>query len=186
MKEVLDLRTTTEVMAQNASPTLRASKELYNLATADTNDLRGKKWYRLIGEDTPDEFVGVAKFDYSYMNTPVLHLTEMKLIRAESLGELNTNLSQGEMDINDIRQRAGLDPITVISGTQLINATHAERRLEMVFEGDRVHQLKRQAVQGDVTEIRDAPWDCPGMVIQFPNSEGTIQGFIFNPEGGCN
>ena len=43
----------------NASPTLRASKELYNAATADTNDLRGQKWYRLIGADTPDEFVGV-------------------------------------------------------------------------------------------------------------------------------
>ena len=56
----------------------------------------------------------------------------------------------------------------------------------MVFEGDRVHQLKRQAVNGDVTEIRDSPWDCAGMVIQFPNSEGTVQGFIFNPEGGCN
>ena len=170
----------------NASPTLRASKELYNAATADTNDLRGQKWYRLIGADTPDEFVGVAKFDFSYINVPVLHLTEMKLIRAETLGELNTNLSQGESDINDIRARAGLNALSIISGTQLKDAAHLERRLEMVFEGDRVHQLKRQAVNGDVTEIRDSPWDCAGMVIQFPNSEGTVQGFIFNPEGGCN
>lgn len=170
----------------NASPTLRASKELYDLATADTNDLRGKKWYRVIGADTPDEFIGVAKFDYSYINTPVLHLTEMKLIRAEALGELNTNLSEGETDINDIRARAGLAPLSIVSGSQLTTAAHAERRLEMVFEGDRVHQLKRQAIEGDVTEIRDAPWDCAGLVIQFPNSEGTVQGFIFNPEGGCN
>lgn len=170
----------------NASPTLRASNELYTLATADTNDLRGKQWYRVIGEDTPEEFIGVAKFDFSYMNVPVLHLTEMKLIRAEAIGELNGNLTEGEADVNDIRARAGLDPISIVSGTQLVNATHAERRLEMVFEGDRVHQLKRRGVEGDVTEIRDAPWDCPGMVIQFPNSEGTVQGFIFNPEGGCN
>ena len=170
----------------NASPTLRASKELYNLATADTNDLRGQQWYRVIGKDTPDEFIGVAKFDFSYINVPVLHLTEMKLIRAEALGELNTNLSQGEADINDIRMRAGVAPLSIVSSSQLTDAAHAERRLEMVFEGDRVHQLKRQAVNGDVTEIRDSPWDCAGMVIQFPNSEGTVQGFIFNPEGGCN
>ena len=170
----------------NASPTLRASKELYNLATADTNDLRGQQWYRVIGKDTPDEFIGVAKFDFSYINVPVLHLTEMKLIRAEALGELNTNLSQGEADINDIRMRAGVAPLSIVSSSQLKDAAHAERRLEMVFEGDRVHQLKRQAVNGDVTEIRDSPWDCAGMVIQFPNSEGTVQGFIFNPEGGCN
>lgn len=170
----------------NASPTLRASRELYDFATADTNDLRGQKWYRVIGADTPDEFIGVAKFDFAFMNVPVLHLTDMKLIRAEAIGELNGNLTEGAADLNEIRQRAGLEPLNIVSGTQLVDATHAERRLEMVFEGDRVHQLKRQAVQGDVTEIRDAPWDCPGMVIQFPNSEGTIQGFIFNPEGGCN
>ena len=170
----------------NASPTLRASRELYDLATADTNDLRGQQWYRVIGEDTPDEFIGVAKFDYSYINVPVLHLTEMKLIRAESLGELNTNLSQGETDLNDLRTRAGIDLLSIASGSQLVNASHLERRLEMVFEGDRVHQLKRRGVNGHITEIRNSPWDCAGMVIQFPNSEGTVQGFIFNPEGGCN
>jgi hypothetical protein len=117
---------------------------------------------------------------------PYLHLTEMKLIRAEAAGELNQNISVGEQDLNDLRTRANLGPLNIISGTQLVAATHVERRLEMVFEGDREHQLKRQAIYGNVTEIRGAPWDCNGMMIQFPNSEGTVQGFIFNPEGGCN
>lgn len=170
----------------NSSPTLRASAELYQLATADSNDLRGQQWYRLINEDTPDEFYGVAKFDYSFMHVPLLHLTEMHLIRAEALGQLNQNLPMGQDDLNLLRVRAGVDPITIVSGSQLVNATHRERRLELVFEGDRVHQLKRRGILGDIEEIRGAPWDCNGMVIQFPNSEGTVIGFEFNPEGGCN
>jgi len=170
----------------NASPNLRASKSLYLSATADTNDLRGQKWYRVINEGTPEEFYGVAKFDYSNITVPVLHLTDMLLIRAECLGELNQNLTQGEQDLNLLRQRAGLADLSIVSGTQLVLATHKERQLEMAFEGDRVHQQKRMALQGYITEIRDVPWDCDGMVIQFPNSEGTVSGFQFNPEGGCN
>ncbi len=171
---------------ENASPTLRASLSLFTSATADTNDLRGQKWYRIINQGAPDEFYGVAKFDYANINVPVLHLTEMKLIRAECLGELNQNLTQGEQDLNDLRERAGLQDLSILSGTQLVLATHKERQLEMAFEGDRVHQQKRMALQGYITEIRGAPWDCNGLVIQFPNSEGTVTGFNFNLEGGCN
>lgn len=170
----------------NASPQFRASAELYANASADTNDLRFKNWYRVIDADSPDEFIGIAKFDYSNMNVPVLHFTEMKLIRAEAAGELKQFLSTAETDLNDLRQRANLEPISLVSGAAIVAEAHAQRRLEMVFEGDRVHQLKRMALQGYVTEIRNAPWDCNGMILQFPNTEGTVQNFVFNPEGGCN
>jgi hypothetical protein len=57
----------------------------------------------------------------------------------------------------------------------------------MHLEGDRVTQLKRiGAFHLTSSTIRNAPWNCPGMVLQFPSSAGTVQGFIFNPEGGCN
>jgi hypothetical protein len=38
---------------------------------------------------------------------------------------------------------------------------------------------------GEDILIRDASWDCPGMSLQFSNSENTVDGFVLNEEGGC-
>ena len=38
---------------------------------------------------------------------------------------------------------------------------------------------------GENETVRDAPWDCPGSLLQFPNSSTTAAGFILNDEGGC-
>jgi len=34
--------------------------------------------------------------------------------------------------------------------------------------------------------IRGAPWDCNGMVVQFPLGEIVVPNFQDNPVGGCN
>jgi hypothetical protein len=88
----------------------------------------------------------------------------------------------GLAKINALRQRAGLTDLTSLSLAEVMK----ERRLELAFEGDRLFQLKRQGVLGEIQTIRGADWDCPGMVLQFPNFEGTAQGFVYNEEGGCN
>jgi hypothetical protein len=56
----------------------------------------------------------------------------------------------------------------------------------MCFEGDRTTQIKRLGVLENVAFSRNAPWDCPGMVIQFPGAENTVSGFELNPTGGCD
>jgi hypothetical protein len=38
---------------------------------------------------------------------------------------------------------------------------------------------------GEAITIREASWDCPGMSLQFSNTESTVQGFELNEEGGC-
>ena len=83
--------------------------------------------------------------------------------------------------INDLRTRANVASLSSLSVSDVMN----ERRLEMACEGDRLFQLKRQGVLGEIQKIRGVDWDCPGMVLQFPNFEGTAQGFIYNEEGGC-
>ncbi len=171
--------------APDANPTMRTTKAFYDLATADTNDLRGKKWFRVLNPGESNEAWGVAKYDWSYMDVPVVYYTRTILVKAECLyeaGDYNGCLAE----LNKLRARAGVSALTFNGAIDTYNALQAERRLELCFEGDRIFQLKRQAVLGRITTIRNAPWDCNGLAIQFPNSEGTGGGFVFNPEGGCN
>ena len=66
----------------NANPALKASQALYVEATADTNDLRGQLWYEARNAGTPDEFYVVSKFDGSFLDVPLLHLSDLYLIYA--------------------------------------------------------------------------------------------------------
>lgn len=166
----------------NANPALKASADLFTSATADTNDLRGHSWYEMRNSGTPDEFYVVSKFDASFMDVPLIHLTEMYLIYAECNVRLNSDSDGSGLGlINELRTRAGITPL----GSLSLNEVMTERRLEMACEGDRLFQLKRRGVLGEIQKIRGVDWDCPGMVLQFPNFEGTAQGFIYNDEGGC-
>lgn len=167
----------------NTNPTMRSNVGFYTTMTEDTLDLRGKEWFRQIGNGTTAIY-GVGKFDRSFMWIPILHLTEMKLIRAEAYASLGTNTSTAQEDINEIRTRAGLSTLTS-TGLQLLQDIRLERRKELCFEGDRTTQIKRFGVLGNESLSRNAPWNCPGMVLQFPGSENTVIGFVLNPTGGC-
>ena len=168
-------------------PTLRISQSSYNAANASSVDAR-KSWYN--NTKYPGNIV-INKYNLDKFQLPVLHLTELKLIRAESAGELNQNIAIAVSDLNNIRQRAygsSFSPMGVgVSAALIISTARSERQLEMVAEGDRVQQLKRIGAKGENIQIRNAPWNCPGMILQF--SQGEISNspdFLKNPEGGCN
>lgn len=122
-------------------------------------------------------------------SVPIIHLTELKLIRAEALGELGTDLATAIQDLNDIRLRA-YGPGSELPGSttaeEIIASARTEYRIETIGEGKYVEQLRRRGTMGENVVIRNAPYDCPGMAIQFPNAESTVIGFQLNPEGGCN
>lgn len=167
----------------NANPALKASADLYVAATSDTNDLRGQLWYDVRNAGTADEIYVISKFDASFIDVPLLHLTEMYLIYAEANFRLNADSDgTGLGYINMLRQRAGLNDLAALTLSDIMR----ERRLELACEGDRLFQLKRQGILGEIQKIRGVDWDCPGMILQFPNFEGTAQGFIYNEEGGCD
>ena len=113
----------------------------------------------------------------------------MHLIRAESLGELNQDLSTAIADLNAIRARAygtGNNEIgSDAMAAEIIAAAREEYRKETVCEGTWIDQLLRRGASGEPIFIRGAPWDCPGVSLQFSNSETTVQGFELNEEGGC-
>ena len=124
-----------------------------------------------------------------YFNVPLAHLTLMHLIRAEAFGESNSDLATAIADINAIRDRAfgtGNNDLSAASTAQeVINAARDEFRKETACEGLWTDQLLRRGAIGEDITIRDAFWDCPGMSLQFSNTESTVQGFELNEEGGC-
>ena len=128
----------------------------------------------------------------SFFNVPLIHLSQMMLIRAECYGELETNKTQAIDDINAIRNRAGISSALYLldAGTasfeDIVDAARNEYRKETLGMGLWVEQLQRRGVMGEDITIRGASWDCPGMALQFSASEGNVAGFEFNEVGGCN
>lgn len=166
-------------------PPLRISQNFYNLVSERSSDKR-LGWFEVKNEGEENEYVGLNRFNMEYANTVVLHLTEMMLIRAESLAEQGQNLATAVSYINQIRLRAGVSSLDAgSSAEQVKQAVRLERRIELMAEGDRAQEIKRIGAKGEQSFSRGADWNCPGMVLQFPNAE-LIPGFTRNEEGGCN
>ncbi|MCB9235693.1 MAG: RagB/SusD family nutrient uptake outer membrane protein [Bacteroidia bacterium] len=169
-------------------PTVLISKEAYTLFTLDTADAR-MGWVTIANEGAANEEYYATKFNgLSFMNVPMVYVSALKLIRAESAAELG-NTATAVADLNDIRGRAGVALIaTNTSAADLITFVRNERRLELFLEGDRLWDLKRQAIADSPgLTIRNAPWDCNGLVAQIPDEESAASSIIVpNPEGGCN
>lgn len=166
-------------------PVLRFTPALFNLVNT-SNDVRKTLFNNV---KYPGEIV-TTKYNKDRFNVPVLHLTEMKLIRAESAAELGTNLNIAVGDINDILNRAynGTKSIPLNSSASLIKTNaRAERLLEMVAEGDRLYEIKRIGAKGENIDRRGSVWNCPGLILQFPVGEMSANtNFQRNVEGGCN
>lgn len=176
-----------------ALPVIGMSDELYTLMTSDTTDRR-RKFAALLNAGQPNEVKVTTKFNLNNFSTAYLHLTDMLLMRAEILA-LGGNSAGAIADLNLIIRRAygagsaKETSVAALTGTALVNEIRNQRRIEMHMEGDRLEQLKRiGAFHSGATPvmIRNAPWNCNGMVLQFPSSAGTVKGFVFNPEGGCD
>jgi hypothetical protein len=172
-------------------PDFVISKELYTMLTTDTTDKRGKTLVQVFNPGKDNEFYGVNKFNKDFFGVPYLHLTDMLLLRAELLAEGGGDMTTAIGDVNKVIARAYQDSTTkMVPGGSLpsvvLTEVRKQRRLEFFCEGDRVQTLKRQGGKGEANVfIRNAPWNCPGMVLQFPSVE-TGQGFEFNASGGCN
>ncbi len=138
-----------------------------SLSVSGPGDIRAS-WFEKKGN-----YLLCKKFNTSntaiYTN-PVIHLSEIYLILAESLAETGAD---GLLYLNAIRKRAGLSELVSISTTQQIEESRIQRRAEFYFENNRLHELKREAVRSnrDLLIRNLARWDCPGLVCQFPDSE---------------
>lgn len=83
------------------------------------------------------------------INFPVIRYAEILLNYAESLNELNRS-AEALAPLNEVRDRADLGPITNTNQAELRDIIYHERRIELVFEGHRFFDLKRQGRAAEV------------------------------------
>jgi hypothetical protein len=113
-----------------------------------TGDTRTQKWQ-------DDESDGA--------NLPILRLAEMYLTRAEA------NLRAGSIvgappvdDVNTIRDRVGLDSVNTVTVDDVLR----QRRLELSFEGNLLHDLKRTE-----RSVGSLSFDAEELVYPIPQRE---------------
>ena len=173
----------------NDNPTLRASSSIYDMTQEfGINEDRRTAWFEIKNIGLENEFIAIKKFNKEYFNVPILHLTQMYILRAEIQTRLG-NLTQATEDINKIISRAYITASQIVNSSvtdqELLDIIKRERRLELCFEGDRLYSLKQHGVfyEQDL-EIRNALWSCDGFLLQFPATSQTNL-FVQNPPGGC-
>lgn len=168
----------------NPSPPLIFSPDVASILGQNPSDSRND-WYTQSGGNAL-----VARFNgKEFFNIPVIHLTGLMLIRAEALARDAQPLDAAIANINAIRERAfgaGINQMpSNANAAEVIEAARLELRKETLCEGTWIDHIKRLGTLGEPMTVRGAPWDCPGMALQFPNGETSAAGFILNPEGGC-
>ncbi|MBE5319032.1 RagB/SusD family nutrient uptake outer membrane protein [Pedobacter sp. MR2016-19] len=126
--------------------------------TYATNDDRINAFYE-------DGDMFTSKYANVYGNVPVMRLSEMYLIRAESNVRLAPAAPVGGVtplqDLATVRNRAGLTTTTATL-TDILN----ERKLELAFEGFALHDAKRTQ-----TNIGNIPWNSTSLVFPIPQRE---------------
>ncbi|MDW3192536.1 MAG: RagB/SusD family nutrient uptake outer membrane protein [Cytophagales bacterium] len=104
-----------------------------------------------------------GKFTNQFAIVPVIRLAEMHLIRAEANVRGGTTTGETPLnDLNTLRTRANAPALT----TATLDDVLMERRLELAFEGHRLHDIRRtQANVGTFT------YDAPELVFPIPERE---------------
>ncbi|MBL7828155.1 MAG: RagB/SusD family nutrient uptake outer membrane protein [Saprospiraceae bacterium] len=100
-----------------------------------------------------------GKWRDQYKNIPVIRLAEMYLIAAECQARLSQNADDY---YNAVHTRAGLAAKTNVT----LNDILLERRLELAFEGHRIHDVKR--LKGSVDGLN---YDDDKLVFPIPSRE---------------
>ena len=112
-------------------------------------------------EDQEQTYTG--KWTEQFGNVNIIRLAEMYLTRAEANFRAGTAIGATPLqDINTIRARAGLEPLTEVT----LDIILRERHLELAFEGHRIHDLKRTG-----RPVGEFPFDSPKLVYPIPQRE---------------
>ncbi len=120
-------------------------------------------------------------------NVPVIRLAEVYLNRAEAQARLGQDAA-AQADLNMIRQRSlATAPDVTATGQALLDEIALERRIELGYEGFRIHDLMRNK-QGvhrvDVTgDVADMPYPCNLCILPIPQPETDTNPNIAQNEG---
>lgn len=126
--------------------------------------------------------VFTRKFIDRFGNVPVVRLAELYLTRAECNFRLSTAVGAAPLaDINLIRGRVGLAPLTATTLT--LPAILRERKLELMFEGHLLHDMKRTRRDLEISATNRIPWNSPRLVLPIPQREIDANKALVQNEG---
>lgn len=115
------------------------------------------------------------KFDQQYSNVKVVRAAEMYLIRAEANLRLATQVGATPLDdVNTVRGRAGAPNRATVALSDII----LERRLELAFEGFRIHDVKRLK-----QNVGSLPFNSPKLVLPIPQRERDVNPNLVQNQG---
>jgi hypothetical protein len=108
-------------------------------------------------------------------NVPVIRLSEVYLNRAEAYARMGQE-ADAQADLNMIRQRGlATAPDVTATGQALLDEIAIERRIELGFEGHRIHDLMRHKMdidRVDVTgDVAHMGYPCQFCVLPIPQPE---------------
>lgn len=96
---------------------------------------------------------GVWVGELQTVNVIIMRYAEVLLNKAEALNELGQT-GEALVPLNQVRERAGLPPVTISDQDQLRDVILRERAVEFSFEGHRFFDLKRAGKLAEVLESR--------------------------------
>lgn len=140
----------------------------------ENGDLRRLHW---IGSKTVKSITYYYPYKYKVRSGTTLteylvmfRLAEQYLIRAEARAHLN-DITGALLDINIIRNRAGLPNLTVTDNNLLLSEIFKERRIELFAEwGNRWFDLKRSHLINSVLAYKP-DWSTNDTIFPIPNSQ---------------
>jgi hypothetical protein len=140
-----------------------------HIAKYEAGDVRGS-FFRQVGSNNYTQ-----KHLDIYGNVPVVRLGEMYLTRAEANFRLGTSVGADPLDdVNTIRERAGLDPLAVVTLDDILK----ERYLELAFEGQGLSDAKRTRSNWSGTA-----WNSPKLIMPIPQREIDVNKNLVQNEG---
>ena len=121
----------------------------------------------LIYTDGPRTLSG--KYRNTFANVSIIRLAEMYLIRAEGnllAGGTQVGPNSPQDDLNVLRARANTP---LVSGGATIEDIMLERKLELSFEGQYLHDVRRR--QSTITQLGTFSWNDDVLILPIPQRE---------------
>jgi len=149
-----------------------------SLANAfEAQDARKAAWLGSFDYDGTIYYYGAKYKDYDGSSSPleysvVLRLSELYLIRAEAR-VMQNDIPNGLIDLNTIRNRAGLASIQPTSTSDALDAIMQERRVELFLEyGNRWFDLKRTGrADAVLSALKPETWKSTAVLYPIPLEE---------------
>lgn len=172
----------TSLIPTSGTPQYSVSSSLLN--AFEPGDLRKSTWLKSATVSTGTSSVTLY-YPYKYHNTSTntstpeylmgLRLAEQYLIRAEAKAQLNSNSADALADLNKIRQRAGLLPLSQpLDQSALLNAINNEWRVEFFAEwAHRYFNLKRTGRLNATMSNYRSTWQPTAVLLPIPQNEIT-------------